>query len=47
MEKKKYYLVCCLVAKTKLVGRLTIRDLVVPEPVPDCSEGALVNKTAG
>jgi len=39
--KKKKYLVCCLVSKTKLVCRFPIRNLVVSEPIPNCSESAL------
>jgi hypothetical protein len=39
--KKKIYLVCCLVSKAKLVSRFSIRDLVVSEPIPNCSESAL------
>lgn len=38
------YLICRLVAKTKLVGRFSIRDLVVSKPVSDCSESTLEKK---
>lgn len=40
---KCIYLISCFVAKTKVVGRFAIRDLVVPEPVSDCGKSALNN----
>lgn len=41
LKIKENYLISCLVAKTKLVSRLAIRDLVISEPVPYRSKSSL------